>query len=245
MDVVVTTATRADVDFILGWLEREYEEDGEGFWCNRRLIVGAIETDELTVVREMGEAVAFQVGRHEPNITSVRKDRRGQGYGTALFKAGLRRAVEDNVNLLNITCAPASSWTFWRRFGFEVVGPVREWGETKARLIVERQHELPNGASADVEIAFFPEDAIYGREEPVEPFAVHCPQAVRSADGPVLLAKRVIGVKPDGMRGDLVIRILVDGKERCFCKAKYEGAESAGVIRNSLDGTYYLDEITA
>ena len=243
MDVV--KATQADLGYILGWLEREHEEDGEGFWCNKRLIIGAQETDELTVIREDGEAVAFQVGNHAPEITSIRKDRRGRGYGTALFEAGLRRAIDENVNVLNITCAPASSWTFWQRFGFEAIGPIHEWGEVKARRILERRHELAEGEPADVEIAFYPEEATYGREEPVEPYAVHRPQAVRSADGTIALDQRVIGMEPDGVWGDLVIRIVVDGEERCFCKAKYDEAGAAGVIRNRLDGTYYLDQIAA
>jgi hypothetical protein len=37
--VDVVKATQADLDYILGWLEREHEEDGEGFWCNKRLII--------------------------------------------------------------------------------------------------------------------------------------------------------------------------------------------------------------
>jgi hypothetical protein len=115
----------------------------------------------------------------------------------------------------------------------------------KARRILERRHELPEGEPADVDIAFYPEEATYGREEPVGPYAVHRPQAVRSADGTIALDQRVISMKPDGVWGDLVIRMVVDGEERCFCKAKYEEAEAAGVIRNRLDGTYYLDQIAA
>jgi GNAT superfamily N-acetyltransferase len=243
--VEVVKATQADLDYILGWLEREHKEEGGGFWCNKRLIISALETDELTVIREDGKAVAFQVGNRAPEITSVRKDRQGQGYGTALFKAGLRRAIDEGLNVLNITCAPASSWAFWRRFGFEAIGPVHAWGEVKARRILERRHELPEGEPADVQIAFYPKEVTYGRDEPVEPYAVHRPQAVRLSDGTIALEQRVIGMKPDGIWGDLVIRIIVDGEERCFCKAKYDEAEAAGVIRNRLDGTYYLDQIAA
>ena len=241
----VVTATQADLDYVLDWLEREHEEDGEGFWCNKRLIISALEMDDLNVIREDGNAVAFQVGNHEPEITSIRKDRRGHGYGAALFEAGLRRAIIENVNVLNITCAPASSWTFWRNFGFEAIGPVHERGAVKARRILERRHELTEGDPANVEIAFYPEEATYRREERIEPYAVHRPRAVRSADGTTALDQRVIGVRPDGVRGDLVIRIVVDGVQRCFCKAKYDEAEAAGVIRNRLDGTYYLDQIAA
>jgi len=243
-DVEVVKATQADLDYILGWLESEYKEDGAGFWCNKRLIISALETDELTVVRQGQDAVGFQVGNHAPEITSIRKDCRGKGYGTALLEAGLVRALDDNVNVLSITCAPASSWSFWQRFGFEAVSPVREWGEVKARRIVERRHDLPEGESADVEIAFYPEEAIY-KHECNHPYAVYRPQAVRLPNGKIALDQRVIGIKPDDVRGDLVIRVIVDDEERCLCKAKYDEAEAAGVIRNWLDGTYYLDQIAA
>lgn len=240
----VVKATQEDLDCILAWLESEHHADGAGFWCNKRLIISALESDELTIVREGRDAVAFQVGTYAPEITSIRKDRRGEGYGTALFEAGRLRALDDNVNVLDITCAPASSWNFWQRFGFEAIGPVREWGEVKARLIIERRHELPDGKPADVEIAFYPEEATY-REERVDPYATHRPKAIRLADGLIELDQRVIGIKPDAARGDLAIRIVVDGEERCFCKAKNDDAETAGVIRNRFDGTYYLDQIPA
>lgn len=241
----VVQATQADLDCILGWLEREHEEDGQGFWVNKRLIIEALESAELTVIRDGGAAVAFQVGKHAPDISSVRKDRRGRGYGSALFETGLRRAINDDVNVLNITCAPATSWTFWRRFGFEPTSPVQEWGEVKARRILEREYELPEGAPVDVEIAFYPEEATYGSGEAVEPYAVYRPKSARLADNTIALDRRVVGIKPDGVWGDLVVRVVVEREERCFCKAKYEEAEAVGVIKNRLDGTYYLDQIAA
>ncbi|QPQ54373.1 hypothetical protein IC614_08405 [Allosphingosinicella flava] len=238
----VVKATSADLDCILGWLEREHQEDGYGFWSNRRLIIQALEYDELTVIREEGDAVAFQVGKHAPDITSIRKDRRGKGHGTALFEAGLRRAIKENVNVLNITCAPATSWTFWRRFGFEALGPVREWGEVKARRVLERRHELPHGTPADVEVAFYPEDALCRDGDAVEPLAAHRPEAVRMEDGTTALDSRVVGLIPENGR-DLAVRIIVDGEERCFCKAHYDEAEAAGVIRDWRGGAFYVDRV--
>ena len=63
MDGVVK-ATPADLTTVLGWLEREYDDDGEGFWCNRRLIERALDDGDLWAIRGAGDAVAFQVGHY-------------------------------------------------------------------------------------------------------------------------------------------------------------------------------------
>lgn len=239
----VVKATQEDLEYIFGWLENEHNQDGFGFWCNRRLISEAFYNDELSVIREGQHAVGFQVGNHAPDITSIRKDCRGKGYGTALFEAGLARAFDENVNVLNITCAPASSWSFWQRFGFKAIGPVRESWEVKARRILERRYELPDGEPADVEIAFFPEEAIY-RQASNHPLASYRPQTVRSPNGIIVLDRRVFGMT-EGVVGGLGIRIIVDGEELCFCLANDDAAKAAGVIRNPADATYYIDQITA
>ena len=83
----VLRATEDDLRVILGWLEREYEEYGEGFWCNSGVITRSFHEDhELWVIREDGEAVAFQVGDYGTDIVCVRKDRRGRAYGATFVR---------------------------------------------------------------------------------------------------------------------------------------------------------------
>ena len=69
----VIRATDVDVSVILGWLEREYNEDREGFWCNRSVILQSLENGDLWVIRDRGVAVAFQVGDYGTDIVSVRQ----------------------------------------------------------------------------------------------------------------------------------------------------------------------------
>lgn len=236
-------ATSDDLGVVLGWLEREYREDGEGFWCNRRIIERALDVD-LWVIRRDGEAVAFQVGDYAADIVSVRKPYRRQGLGDALFAASLERATRDNVNVLSIECMPRTSWSFWQRHGFERYGDLSEWGKITARRVLGRAFDLPRDLqSVDVEVAFYPEAASYGRGA-VAPVAQHRVCGVRLDDGAVLLERRVIGLcdaEPEGK--DLVVRIEVDGVLRCFCKAKYEEAEDAGVVRDWKGGAFYLDTV--
>src|SRR3546814_688279 len=242
MDVVKATPT--DLAAVLAWLEREYAEDGEGFWCNRRIIENALEHGDLWVIRRGVEAVAVQVGDYAADIVSVRKDCRRQGLGDALFAASLQRAMNDNVNVLSIESSPRSSWTFWQRHGFERYGDLSEWGKITARRILRRSFGLPaNLLTADIVIGFYPETATYGRG-PVPPIASHRIRGSRLDDGTIMLERRVIGLCDDEPEGkDLAVKIEVDGEVRCFCKAKYEEAEEAGVTRDWKGGAFYLDVV--
>lgn len=242
MDMV--KATPADLAAVLDWLEREYEEDGEGFWCNRRIIENALDHGDLWVIRRGDEAVAVQVGDYAADIVSVRKDYRRQGLGDALFAASLQRAMDDNVNVLSIECSPRSSWTFWQRHGFERFGDLSASGKITARRILPRSFDLPAGLpTVDVVIGFYPEAATYGRG-PVPLIASHRIRGSHLDDGAIMLERRIIGLCDDEPEGkDLVVKIEIDGEVRCFCKAKYDEAGQAGVTRDWKGGAFYIDVV--
>ena len=48
----VLQATKGDLRMVLGWLERKYQEDGEGFWSNKSVVIQSFEDSELWVIRE-------------------------------------------------------------------------------------------------------------------------------------------------------------------------------------------------
>src|SRR3546814_6199428 len=86
-------------------------------------------------------------------------------------------------------------------------------------------------------------DLTYGRG-PVPPIASHRIRGSRLDDGTIMQERRVIGLCDDEPEGkDLAVKIEVDGEVRCFCKAKYEEAEEAGVTRDWKGGTSYLDVV--
>lgn len=242
MSVTIERAAGIDLAQILAWLEREYvEDDGEGFWCNRQIIRRAHDDDELWVLLEGDEAVAFQVGEYSPDITNVRKDRRRRGYGSALFEAGLARASRDDVNLLKVECNPRDSLAFWEKHEFVRYGDMSERGPITARRILERSFALdPALSAARVTISYFAESATWS--EGVAPIAVHQAKGSREVDGSIRLDRRVMGLSADEPDGrDLVIRIEVDGRPICFCKAKYDEARRAGVLHDFRGGVYFID----
>jgi GNAT superfamily N-acetyltransferase len=245
----VVRGTPADAEFIVQWLKVEWDEGGErfGFWGNREMIREAAgSAGDLWVIRENGQAVAFQVGDYSADILAVRPDRRKAGLGTVLSDAALERAMRDNVTVLQGQCSPETSLTFWQRIGFEQYHDRRRPNDVFVRKVLHRKFDLPEGANrTQVVIAFYPEEAqYYGREDKVSPVAVHEVQGALLDDGTVQLERRVIGLEDDEPEGmNLAIRIEVDGEKVYFGKAKYEEAERAGVVNDRRNGVYYLDEV--
>ncbi len=225
----VEKATEADLAEVLRWLEQEYNEAGYGFWSNEGIIRRALEDDELWVIRHGDTVVAFQVGNHSPDIACVRSDFQRQGLGTELFLASLARAERDDVTVLQGECSPKTSLPFWEKHGFERFGRLDEYSAVKVRRILHKDWELPAEVPVvDVRISFYDERALY--EEGIEPFVVHKIRGAMFDDGEVSLDRRVIAANGDRPGGnDLVVKIEVDGVERCFSKAKHEQAQNAGV----------------
>ena len=237
-------ANKSDLIDILSWLEREYKEDGEGFWGNRRIIKRSFKDGDLWVMRENGVAVAFQVGHYATDILCVRKDRQRRGFGTAMFKASLVRAMKDNLNVLKGECSPPSSLPFWQRQGFVRYNDPTGHGRITVRKVLQREHDVPDRLpQVEVVISFFPEKVLY-RKNVTALDVVHLVGGEES-NGAVKLPQRVIGLADDEPeKGDLVVKIVVNGAERCFCKAKYDEAKMVGVQRQSRGNTFYIDEIS-
>ena len=236
-------ATKHDLEEVLSWLEREYLEDDEGFWCNRGIIKRSFKDENLWVIREDGEAVAFQVGDYATDILCVRKDRQRRGFGTALFKSSLARAMKDNLNVLAGECSPQSSLPFWQKQDFKQYhGPTGTRG-IHVRKVLQREYDVPAELpKVEVTISFYPEAVLYCPN--VSPLEIKHLVGGLDSGGAIKISRRVIGLADDEPKNrDLVVKIVVNDVERCFCKAKHPEAEAVGVLRQSKDNTFYIDEI--
>ena len=92
----VLPATENDLKVILGWLEREYEEDEEGFWSNRCTITRSFrEEGDLWVISKDGEAAAFQVSQVSSLPALLCPPLRFSHYWSLLHRpsAGFRQSV--------------------------------------------------------------------------------------------------------------------------------------------------------
>jgi GNAT superfamily N-acetyltransferase len=242
----VIEATPEDISCILAWLKREYDKDGEGFWCNHNLISDSLDSPgDIWVIRRNGAAVAFQLGRYSADILSVRKDHRKMGLGAALVQASVERALGDDVNALSVQCQPKESLGFWERMGFVRYGDLNPYSDVKARRILPRTFDLPIASSPiEVVIGFYPESAAYGDAKDVLPIAEQHLVGVNANDGSIMLNQRVIGLSDLGEESrDTVVKVVVHGVVRCFCKAKNECARTVGVQHDSLGDTYFIDRV--
>jgi GNAT superfamily N-acetyltransferase len=243
----VVGATREDLICILAWLKREYDEDGgSGFWCNRGVISDALgKPGNLWVIRQNGEAVAFQVGEYAADILSVRKEHQKCGLATSLLEASIERAEAANVNVLSVQCAPETSLGFWKRMGFEEYSDPQLPNHLMARRVLPRTFDLPaNLPAVEVVIGFYPEAAQYSGGENIRPIIEHRVAGVRDHDGSITLVRRVLGFcddEPDGR--DLTIKIEVNGAKRCFCKAKHQGAQVVGVQQDHIGNAFFIDRV--
>ena len=240
---LIERATKHDLEEVLSWLKREYREDCKGFWSNRGIIKHSFENVNLWVIREDGEAVAFQVGDYATDILCVRKDRQRRGFGTALFKSSLARAMKDNLNVLAGECSPQSSLPFWQKQGFERDHDPSGYGKISVRKVLQREYDVPAGLpKVKVTISFYPEAALYRPN--VSPLEVNHLVGSLDSSGAIKISRRVIGLADDEPENrDLVVKIVVNGVERCFRKAKHPEAEAVGVLYESKDRTFYIDEV--
>ena len=226
---------------ILGWLKQEYQTDGEGFWSNRHHIQKSYEDGHLWVIREEGDAVAFQVGDYSAEVLCVRKDRRRHGFGQAMFEASLARAMEDSVNVLTVECSPASSLPFWKGHGFKLYkdnafsqGPI-------VRRILHREYDLPESIpKVEVAITFFPEAILHNPK--VLPLIDDKMCGALHPNDEIALPHRVIAHDDYSDHKDLVIKIVVHDNEQYFNKAKYPEAKALGIQKDSIGPSFYIDK---
>ena len=243
----VIGATAEDLNYILAWLKREYDEDGgSGFWCNRSVISDALgKPGNLWAIRRNGEAVAFQVGKYDADILSVRKEHQKCGLATSLLEASIERAEAANVNVLSVQCAPETSLGFWKRMGFEEYSDPQRPNDLMVRRVLPRTFDLPaNLPVVEVVIGFYPEAAQYDRSQDIPPIVEHRVAGVRDHDKSIMLERRVLGFCDDEPEGrDLTIKIEVNGLERCFCKAKHQGARDVGVQQDRIGDVFFIDRV--
>lgn len=236
--LLIRPATSADLGPILEWLERDFAY-GEGFWGNRNLIEKGVEEEELFVGEAGGQVVAFLLGSaRQMDILEVRPEARGNGFGRQMAQFGLERAAAVDAAVAEVECSPEESLLFWQRMGFRPYARPHDRSVRAWRPLTKTFPLAPEATRAAVRIEALPEDALYG--EAAAPLAIHEPAAARQ-DGQIQLSQRVaLFERPE--RGDLALRIIIDGHQLYFDKAKYPEAAKLGVSRDPK-GCFYIDAL--
>jgi hypothetical protein len=127
--------------------------------------------------------------------------------------------------------------------GFEEYRNPRRPDSLTVRRLLPRSFDLPSaGPRTEVTVSFYEEPALYSGNSSMQPISVHRVAGKRGSDRSIMLERRVLGLRDDEPQGhDLVIKIEVDGLPQCFCKAKHKEARDAGVRRDSVGDSFYID----
>ncbi|WP_092705319.1 GNAT family N-acetyltransferase [Rhodanobacter glycinis] len=119
----ISASTKQLLNQVLGWLEREQQECGEGFFCKSKMLVQAHEAGELYCGLAGGSAVGFVMhsivsARASIDILEVHPERRRQRIGTQLALNAIERLRSAGAETVGVQCSPRSSEPFWRSLGF-------------------------------------------------------------------------------------------------------------------------------
>ncbi|OAE49185.1 GNAT family N-acetyltransferase [Agrobacterium tumefaciens] len=242
-DIAIRKASAKDVSDIRGWLELEYQETGEGFFCNWPVIEATHYEDMLDVLVLGNVAVGFVAdGRKGPDIVAVRPDLRGRGLGRLAAEYALQSAYNRGNSVVHIECAPSTSIPFWQTMGFIVLAdPDGNRRSTRAYKTLPRKLVMPKGQPLPFSIKLFAEQRDWSKNtEPLAEIA-----GVGSKVGNILhLPERAILYHPQIKENfDSVIGVQVGGHEVFEGKVKRPAAELLGVEMDPCY-EYYMDTIT-
>lgn len=225
----VRGSTDQDLASILEWLQRQNEAQEVTFWVNRQVIERCHLGGDLLVYEcpVTADPIAFQLGGLlRPGILEVRHDHRGKGVGSALALHCMAKAAEADEDILCIQCEPPSSIPFWEKMGFTLLGG--DDGAASAFRLLPRVLLPTSGLPQDVVLRWYPESVRWTPdEEPLQEDRL----VATLQEGVVHLPQRVLFASVR-CRGDVVLRVTVEGLDWYFDKAKYEAAEQLGVLRN-------------
>ena len=121
--IQILASTEQLLQELLGWLQREQAQLGEGFYCNKDIIVASHAVGELHCSIANGQVVGFVVhtassARASIDILEVHPEHRRRGIGTQLATYTLRLLRASPAQFITVQCRPRSSELFWRALGF-------------------------------------------------------------------------------------------------------------------------------
>ena len=120
---IVFDPTERELQEVENWLKQEYEDTGEGFYCNWSIIKESLAQKELITISLDKHTVGFLVLgcrelRATIDILEIRTDHRNKGLGKELVDAVFEHLRADNIYAVDVQCSPSSSEPFWRKLGF-------------------------------------------------------------------------------------------------------------------------------
>lgn len=240
--VQIVQANSDQLAEVLDWLKIAFQDnDGEGFWGNRRLIKHWHADGLMRVLLVEDKAVGFWAGHFDTNsVMEIHRDFRKHGYGRLLAEDWMKGAEAAGICVLKIECSPRSSIPFWKKLGFLPLNAFDEFEDDYFRVF-ERDLQPPKeGSAVKVILEWHNEEALWGND--VIPLKREEFSGVKKGKK-VYLPRRFICFSPQQPSGDTVLRITIDNVLRYSAKAKREQARQLG-LKQAPCYTPYIDEIS-
>jgi GNAT superfamily N-acetyltransferase len=230
----IDLANSSDLAKILKWLEKEME-DGSGFYCNRGSLNNSLNEGKLFVCRVGNDVPAFLAhGICLEGILSVRKNRRGCGFGGALARYGIEREIQAGVCILDIECAPPTSIPFWRRFGFTMYP-----NSTFGYRFIEKSLRIPKGSSpVDAVIKLYSADRFYSNGTPNHQIFPRSSQQANSLH----FGERIILSQRPPIASNIHARVFVNDRLVFEDQLAHRDAEERGIKRD-LRSNFFVEKL--
>lgn len=123
-ETTTSLATEAHLRGMLSWLRQEHRETGEGFYCNREIIIESQKQGKVWCAVAHSMVVGFVVQSRMTvgssiDILEVKPQSRGQGFGKLLARGAIERLFHSGADFITVRCSPRDSEPFWKSLGFE------------------------------------------------------------------------------------------------------------------------------
>ncbi len=149
-ETTIGLATEAHLREMLSWLKQEQRETGEGFYCNREIIIESQKQEKVWCAVVHSMVVGFVVQNRMTagssiDILEVMPQSRGQGFGKILALGAIERLFKSGAEFITVQCAPRESEPFWKSLGFQPNGiPLRSIWDSPTLILRQENNYIFN-----------------------------------------------------------------------------------------------------
>lgn len=116
--------TKKHLGDVKKWLEKEWSETHQGFYCNWKIIEESFEKGNLNIITDNDFACGFVVYKiygltAKIDILEIDPSNRKNGLAKKLVGETLEFLKSKRVLAVELFCSPENSEPFWKKIGFE------------------------------------------------------------------------------------------------------------------------------
>jgi predicted GNAT family acetyltransferase len=225
--------TKKHLSDIEKWLEKEWNETHEGFYCNWNIIENSFEKGNLNIITENGSAVGFLVYKVYEltaviDILEIKKSCRKNGLAKMLVNGTLEFLKSNGILAIELFCSPKNSEPFWKKIGFKNFPILPRESRIRLYKTLAETSPLSESGKANSKIELWNcEPYQAGKREPKWIWSLDDVSVNETLDKPLIFP----------VAQDWQIQLLLNGEVMITDKVKYCGMDDGDygsfmIIRN-------------